>query len=104
MAVNPDENNVSIIDCGGRTEINYLASILHHFGVDCSTVFDQDATTEISEAEMLLGADCVFQQSPRDLEGMLSLLLGTKWTKKKRHLLKPQDGSHLIQCQQCTQI
>lgn len=82
IGVNPDENNVSIIECIGKDEINPIASMLKKFEVECYTIFDEDAVDEIVEAETLLGADYVFNQSPTNLEGMLGLPTGIKWNKK----------------------
>lgn len=69
---NLEERNVSIIECGGKNDINYLADLLSQFEVNCYVVFDGDAPAEVSHAERILGADNVFVQRP-DLEGLLGL-------------------------------
>ncbi len=80
-----DENNISIIECGGKDEIIYLASLMNHFDVECYTIFDEDpgnpdTLANINEARTLLGPDQVLIQSP-NLEGMLRI--PRKWNKKE---------------------
>ena len=69
---NIEERNVSIIECGGKNDINYLASLLSQFEVNCHVVYDGDSPVEVGEAERILGADNVFVQRP-NLEGLLGM-------------------------------
>jgi len=68
-----DRNNISIIDAGGRNNVNYLAELVHSFDIDCFVLYDQDAQAEIAEAETLLGSSNVKIQVP-DLEGMWGIM------------------------------
>ena len=77
QGINLDKRNISIIECGGKDDIIYIAKILKRFEIPCYTIFDEDPSNpdtrrRIDEAISLLGSDFVLLQSP-NLEGLFSL-------------------------------
>jgi len=85
QACNINEKNVSIVECGGKDSMNYIAKLLKHFDVDCYTMFDEDpgdpnTLAKIQESQTILGPDHVLIQSP-DLEGLFGI--PRRWGKKE---------------------
>lgn len=91
LGVGLDENNISIVDCGGNGGITPMVEILSQFNIKTFTVVDEDpenVTTGaiITGLKTLLGADKVFLQSP-DLEGIFGQ--DRKFTKEKALKILP---------------
>ncbi|MGB9639204.1 MAG: TOPRIM nucleotidyl transferase/hydrolase domain-containing protein [bacterium] len=55
---------MSVIECGGKNSISYIAKITNQFGIKTYVLVDSDAKDEVEKLKKFLSDDFIFIQEP----------------------------------------